>query len=81
MIGTILDFNDVRLLLQGMVLYRNEDGTPANPPAGKTTSAGHALKIAINPNDLRGLRQMIPRELWESPDVDRPAKSKRRGQA
>lgn len=80
MIRTLLDSNDVMLLLRGMVLYRNEDGTPANPPAGKTTGKGHAAEIAITPTALEGLRKLIPRELWVSPDFDQLAEDRRQEQ-
>jgi hypothetical protein len=69
-IKTLLDFNDIRLLFQGKVLYRLDSGQHADPPAGESSTGKHALEIAIQPGALDGLKQLIPDKFWDLPYID-----------
>jgi hypothetical protein len=70
MAGTILNFNDVQLLLQGKVLYREASGAPASPASGNLFTRKNAIEIMINESDLDALHQMINPKFWEPPHDD-----------
>ncbi len=69
MASTRLHHSDIVALLQGKVLYRTNTGAPANPPTGEHFDGRYAVEMAINPEDLEGLRQLIEPKFWNPPFI------------